>query len=58
MTQVTDRVADAGAVTSGVTAVASWVVTANEYLQLIATVVAIASGVVALAVHLKRLRKE
>jgi hypothetical protein len=48
-----DRV-DAGAITSGVAAATSWVVTANEYLQLIATVVAIVAGLVTIWHRLKR----
>ena len=58
MTHVTERLADAGAVTSGVGAAATWVVTANEYLQLVATIVAIASGIAALIYHLRRLKKQ
>jgi len=56
--QVSDRVADAAAGASVVAAATSWLAHANEVAQLIGTIVAIFSGVVALAYHLWRWRRE
>lgn len=51
------RVADAGAITSGVAATISWLGVANEVVQLIAGLVAIVSGLAALWYYIKSNRR-
>lgn len=56
MANIPDRIADTG--TAGVAAVAatSWVVTLNEYLQVVATLVAIIAGLASAVYYIKRTR--
>ena len=49
--------ADAGAAVSAAGAGASWLVTANDVLQLLVHVVAIVAGCAAIIYHVKRTKK-
>ena len=52
------RIADSGALTAAAAASVSWYAHANEVLQLVATVIAIAAGLASLWYHIKRIRKD
>jgi len=56
--QIADRASDAAAAASGALVAGTWVTQTNEMLQLVATVVAILSGIAALAYHVRRWRRE
>ena len=57
MTTAPDRIADAAAGASVVSASVSWLSQANELIAFIAGLIAIVAGCFAIAVHYKNLRK-
>ena len=56
--QAVDRGADVAAAASGALVAGTWISQANEVLTLVATVVAILSGLFALGYHYRRWRRE
>lgn len=56
--EATNRVADAAAGASVVAASSAWIAQANDILTLVATAVAIVSGIYALVYHARGIKKQ
>lgn len=56
-TQITDAATNTAAVVSGAAATYTWLVTANEVAQLVASIVAIITGCFAIVHYWRKIRK-